>query len=159
MKTKPVFQTDEQGYFIGITEAYESPLEPGVFHIPAGAYEDEPPYLNEPGVTYWRCVDGAWKLEDVPKPPESPPPETPTVCSPAQGLVALFAIKHITEDDVLAEIASIPDEVQRYTARIGYQRATSWERNSTTMQTMAQLLQLSESDLDELFVYATGVAV
>lgn len=159
MNIKPVFQTDEQGYFIGITEAYESPLEPGVFHIPAGAHEDEPPYLNEPGVTYWRRVDGAWKLENIPTPPESPPPETPKVCSPAQGLVALFAIKRITEDDVLAEIARIPDEVLRYTAKIGYQHATSWERSSPTMQTMAQLLQLSEIDLDELFAYASGVAV
>lgn len=159
MSTKPVFQTDEQGRFIGITEAYESPLEPGVFHIPAGAYEDQPPYLNEPGVTYWRRVDGAWKLENIPKPPESPPPEKPKVCSPAQGLVALFAIKRITEDDVLAEIVRISDEVQRYTARIGYQRATSWERNSPTMQTMAQLLQLSESDLDELFTHAASVNV
>lgn len=82
-----------------------------------------------------------------------------TSCTPAQGLVALFAIKRITEDDVLAEIARISDEVQRYTARIGYQRATSWERNSPTMQTMAQLLQLSETDLDALFSYAAGVAV
>lgn len=159
MKIKPVFQTDELGYFIGITQAYESPLEPGVFHIPAGAFEDEPPERNEPGVTCWRRVDGAWKLEDIPKPPENPPPPKPTVCSPAQGLVALFAIKRITEDDVLQAIAQIPDEVQRYTVKIGYQRATTWERGSPAMQTMAQLLQLSESDLDELFVYAVGVAV
>ncbi|MEN2433764.1 hypothetical protein AAIL66_24260, partial [Comamonas sp. F1-6] len=83
----------------------------------------------------------------------------PGVCTPAQGLVALFAIKRITEDDVLAAIAHIPDEVQRYTVKIGYQRATTWERGSPAMQTMAQLLQLSEADLDELFTYAAGVAV
>lgn len=159
MNTKTVFQTDELGYFIGITQAYESPLEPGVFHIPAGAYEDEPPYRNEPGVTCWRRVDGAWQIEEVAKPPESLPPEKPTVCSPAQGLVALFALKKITEDDVLNAIASIPDEVQRYTARIGYQRTTTWERSSPTMQAMAQLLQLSESDLDELFAFAVNVQV
>ncbi len=60
---------------------------------------------------------------------------------------------------MLAEIARIPDEVERYTVKIGYQRATTWERGSPAMQTMAQLLQLSESDLDELFAYAVGVAV
>lgn len=87
------------------------------------------------------------------------PDSAAAACSPAQGLVALFAIKRITEDDVLAKIASIPDEVQRYTVKIGYQRATTWERGSAAMQTMAQLLQLSESDLDELFAYAVGVAV
>ena len=159
MSTKPVFQTDELGYFIGITEAYESPLEPGVFLIPAGAFEDEPPYRNEPGVTCWRRVDGAWKIEDIPKAPENPPPAKPTACSPAQGLVALFAIKQITEDDVLNAIASIPDEVQRYTAKIGYQRTTTWERSSPAMQAMAQLLQLSETDLDELFAFAVNVQV
>ncbi|WP_291604473.1 hypothetical protein [Comamonas sp.] len=92
----------------------------------------------------------------------SPEPEsTPALsaCTPAQGLVALFALKGITEESILAVIESIPNELQRYTARIGYQRATNWERNSPTMQIMAQLLQLTDSDLDELFAYAVGVAV
>lgn len=84
-------------------------------------------------------------------------PQLPTQCTPAQGLVALFALKRITEDNLLEAIHSIPDDIQRYTAKIGYQRATSWERTSPTMQTMAQLLQLTESDLDELFTHAAGV--
>lgn len=86
-------------------------------------------------------------------------PPAPMSCTPAQGLVALFALKRITEGNILAAIESIPDDVLRYTAKIGYQRATSWERNSPTMQTMAQLLQLSESDLDELFTHAASVNV
>lgn len=83
----------------------------------------------------------------------------PQQCSPAQGLVALYALKQITEDHVLEAIANIPDPVQQYTARIGYQRATSWERGSPTMLAMADLLQLNEEDLDELFSYAVGVQV
>ncbi|MGD9759115.1 MAG: hypothetical protein AB7U71_16505 [Comamonas sp.] len=83
----------------------------------------------------------------------------PTHCTPAQGLVALFALKSITEENVLASIGQITDPVRQYTARIGYQRATAWERGSRTMQTMAQLLQLSEQDLDELFTYAVTVQV
>lgn len=88
-----------------------------------------------------------------------PLPMQPQSCTPAQGLVALFALKSITEDNVLAAIGQIPDPVQQYTARIGYQRATTWERNSPTMQAMAQLLQLSDEDLDTLFSYAAGVQV
>lgn len=84
---------------------------------------------------------------------------SPSKCTPAQGLVALFALKSITEDNVLAAIGQIPDPVQQYTARIGYQRATTWERGSQTMLAMAQLLQLSEADLDELFSYAVNVQV
>lgn len=82
-----------------------------------------------------------------------------TKCTPAQGLVALFALKQITEDDLLAAIAQIQDPVQQYTARIGLQRATTWERESQTMQSMAALLGLTEQDLDDLFEYAQGVTV
>ncbi|KGH08830.1 hypothetical protein [Comamonas thiooxydans] len=90
-------------------------------------------------------------------PPKLAP--SPSKCTPAQGLVALFALKDITEDNVLAAIDQIPDPVQQYTARIGYQRATVWERGSPTMQAMSQLLQLNEEDLDELFTYAVDVQV
>lgn len=113
--------------------------------------------LKDTGKDYMLGVGGDLVLY-VPAPPPQPSVK-PRMCTPAQGLVALFAIKRITEDDVLAAIAHIPDEVERYTVKIGYQRATTWERGSPAMQTMAQLLQLSESDLDELFAYAVGVAV
>ena len=83
----------------------------------------------------------------------------PTTCTPAQGLIALYALKQLTEQDILDAIAQIPDPVQRYTATIGYQRATTWERGSATMQAMAQLLALTEEDLDALFAYAVGVKV
>ena len=88
-----------------------------------------------------------------------PAPPPPTTCTPAQGLIALYAIKQLTEQDILDAIAQIPDPVQRYTATIGYQRSTMWQRGSATMATMAQLLGLTEEDLDALFVYAVGVEV
>ncbi len=99
------------------------------------------------------------EVEATYTPPPLPEPVVPVICTPAQGLVALFAIKGITEADVSAAIAAIPDAVQRYMAQIGFQRATAWERNSATMQAMAALLGLSESDLDALFTYAAGVQV
>ena len=43
MNTKTVFQTDRAGHYTGQTEADESPLEPDVFLIPAGAVEAAPP--------------------------------------------------------------------------------------------------------------------
>lgn len=156
MNQKTVYQCDEQGWFIGLTEADESPLEPGIFHIPRNAYEDPPPEAP-PGKRPIRVGDD-WRLKDDPMLPRPPAePSMPSSCTPAQGLVALFVLKRITEDNILEAIASIPDDELRYTAKIGYQRATSWERTSPTMQTMAQLLQLSEPDLDELFAHAAGV--
>ncbi len=92
------------------------------------------------------------------QPPAVPVP-APTTCTPAQGLIALYAIKQLTEQDILDAIAQIPDPVQRYTATIGYQRAITWQRGSATMTTMAQLLGLNSADLDALFAYAAEVAV
>ena len=71
MTTITVFQCDPAGWFAGPTEAHESPLEPGVFHVPAGCVEDAPP---EPGADTWpRYVAGAWVLQAR---PAAPPPDT-----------------------------------------------------------------------------------
>lgn len=43
MATKTVYQLDAHGVFVGEALAYESPLEPGVFHIPAGCIDHVPP--------------------------------------------------------------------------------------------------------------------
>ena len=102
---------------------------------------------------------GKWRLAEVQDVPAEPAPATPTVCSPAQGLVALFAIKQITESGVNATIAAIPDPVARYTAQIAFAHATEWRRDSASIQQLAALLGLTESDLDALFAFAVTVAV
>lgn len=153
-----VYQTDSNGWFVGEALAYESPLEPGIFLIPAGAYADPIPDFAM-GERPRRIDKDTWKNSQWPEPVTSEPEplRKPSSCTPAQGLVALFALKNITEDTVLDAIAQIPDPVQQYTAKIGYQRATTWERDSPTMLAMAQLLQLSSEELDELFAYAVTV--
>ena len=102
---------------------------------------------------------GAWRLAEVQDVPAEPAPATPTVCSPAQGLVALFAIKQITEDEVNATIAAITDPAARYTTQIAFARATEWKRDSVSIQQLATLLGLTESDLDALFEFAVKVTV
>ena len=102
---------------------------------------------------------GAWRLAEVQDVPAEPAPATPTVCSPAQGLVALFALKQITEADVNATIAAITDPVARYTSQIAFARATEWRRDSASIQQLATLLGLTESDLDALFEFAAKVTV
>lgn len=97
---------------------------------------------------FWR--DSAWVIEDVvPKP--APVPDEVT---PAQGLMALYVLKNITEDDILAAIDSISNPPTKYQAQIAYRKATRWQRNSATMQTTAALLGLSEYDMDALFTLA-----
>ena len=106
-----------------------------------------------------RQYPGVWRVAEVQDVLTAPTPATPTVCSPAQGLVALFAIKQITEDEVNATIAAITDPVLRYTSQVAFARATEWGRDSASMQQLATLLGLTESDLDALFEFAVTVAV
>ena len=102
---------------------------------------------------------GRWRIAEVQGVPTTPTPATPTVCSPAQGLVALFAIKQITESDVNATIAAIADPVARYTSQVAFARATEWRRDSASVQQLSTLLGLTESELDALFEFAVTVAV
>ena len=59
MTTKTVFQTDAGGVYLGETVADESPLEPGVWLLPAGCVEVAPP---EVGQRQAAVFDGDWKL-------------------------------------------------------------------------------------------------
>jgi hypothetical protein len=68
---KQVIQLDTAGYFFGFTTADESPLEPGVFLLPANAVDAPVPAVPEGQRAKW---DGAWVLEDIPQPPPEPEP-------------------------------------------------------------------------------------
>jgi hypothetical protein len=72
---KKVVQLNDEGYFIGITNVEESPLEPGVFLIPAGALEISEPIIPEGQKAKW---NGKWVFEDIPQPPAPPAPVEPT---------------------------------------------------------------------------------
>lgn len=101
-------------------------------------------------------VDGVWRgtyaLADKPA-------VVPDVCTPAQGLVALYVLHGIIEQDIQAAIAAIQDAEQRYTAQIAFSRATEWRAGSPTMQIMAGLLGLTSENLAALFAKAVTVEV
>lgn len=91
---------------------------------------------------------------------EAPPPATvPESCTPAQGLVALYVLRGITEDALNSTIEAIEDDALRYTTRIGFARATEWRRRSPSILLMGELLSLSAADLDALFTHAVTVEV
>lgn len=70
-----VYQTDRHGVFLGEEEADESPLEPGVFLIPAGCVEVPPPAVAEGKVAVWEA--GAWVVKNLPPPRDDPREEEP----------------------------------------------------------------------------------
>lgn len=91
---------------------------------------------------------------------EAPPPASvPESCTPAQGLVALYILRGITEEALNSTIEAIEDDSLRYTTRIGFARATEWRRSSPSILLMGELLNLSSADLDALFTFAVNVEV
>ena len=64
MKTKTVCQLNDAGYFVGVVTADESPLEPGVFLIPAGCIEVPPPAGDAGDVHRWDAEAEEWAKVD-----------------------------------------------------------------------------------------------
>lgn len=75
--TLKVYQTDFNGVYVGDTEADESPLEPGIFHIPRGCVSEPPPEFGEGERARW--TESGWVTEAIPGPLESPEEEPVTV--------------------------------------------------------------------------------
>lgn len=67
MSTKPAYQTDGAGHFVSETVADESPLEPGVYLVPAGAVMKAPP-KSWPDDKWPRWNGTKWELVTKPKP-------------------------------------------------------------------------------------------
>ena len=61
----------DSGIFYAKGVADESPLEPGVFLIPACATTLAPPVVADPEIAVFK--DGAWSVEVLPPPPEPEP--------------------------------------------------------------------------------------
>jgi hypothetical protein len=70
MTTKTVYQTDRAGLYMSDAEADESPLEPGVFLIPARAYLIAPP-ATWPDDKWPRWNGAGWDLVTRPSAPKS----------------------------------------------------------------------------------------
>lgn len=66
--------------FTGESVADESPLEPGVFLIPAHATTKKPPSISYPKHAVWR--NEKWKVEQIPVPKEETITEAPELVEP-----------------------------------------------------------------------------
>ena len=73
MKLKKIVpQLDQQGYVIGVVVADPSPLEPGVYLIPGGAVDAEPPVVTDGMRAKWNGA--GFDLENIPRPALEPLP-------------------------------------------------------------------------------------
>lgn len=67
MSTTPAYQFDLAGLYLCETVAHESPLEPGVFHVPARCTLTPPPE-HVPDDKWPRWNGSSWDLVIRPKP-------------------------------------------------------------------------------------------
>jgi hypothetical protein len=96
---KQVIQLDAAGYFVGFTTADESPLEEGVYLMPAGTIDTNAPAIPEGKRAKW---DGAWVFEDIPQPEPEPEPIDPAKLLPsAEQIEALRKAAYREESDPL----------------------------------------------------------
>lgn len=80
-----------------------------------------------------------------------PPPPVPANITRTQGLLALLdRTPPVTEVDIEAVIAAIPDAGEQARASIRF-RAATWERASPWVDTLGVALGLTATEIDDLF--------
>lgn len=159
-----VYQTDAQGFYSGPVEADESPLEPGVFLIPAGAKTIAPPPLEAGKRARW--VNGAWALVDATTQP--PPGLTPEeeLAIEREGMQpyarAFFAALKLFPADGFAHMLDAYTQVVSQLGpyddlRIWDQRVTIVLRAHPDMETFRVSFGLTPEELDTIFRVAIAI--
>lgn len=106
-----IYNYDEAGVFVGESVADESPLEVGVFLIPALATEVEPPKPVKGKRAVWN--GSAWELQDEPVPFEQTPEYAAMMAENearaakrAEILTALASAAGLSVDDVKSALGA-----------------------------------------------------
>ena len=96
-----VYQTDHAGVFVGVVEADESPLQPGVPLIPGGCVLDAPPAFAEGERA--RRDGGTWVIEPIPQPVSEPEEQPATRLAKADLWRRVTDAEAVALDTALAE--------------------------------------------------------
>lgn len=104
MKTVYTFDAGSGAYIgpVVLDASDESPLEPGVYLVPAGSVEIEPPAAGAGELARWS--GSAWVLEPV---PVVPPPVEPPQPTPAEIIEAKKATIRPVREGILNRLAGI----------------------------------------------------
>ncbi len=109
----------ETGVFIGIDFAQESPLEPGIFLLPAGATFIEPPQA-EGMQAVW---DGeSWSAQEIPLAPEPEPERVPEPQPLTWGTIRAERNQLLTQSD-WTQLADAPLTQEQKNAWVVYRQA------------------------------------
>lgn len=140
----------QSGILLGESVADESPLEEGVFLVPAFATINEPPAETSGKM---RVFSGdQWILLDIPEPEPIVPPTPSVVMSVTalQGLLAIDASGLAQQYDAWAGHAE-----RTFAERAFINKAQIWKRDDPTLVGAAAALGLSSAQVDAMFELAS----
>ena len=147
-----VYHYDASGAFLGTSEAAESPLEPGVFLIPARATNVAPP--SAPDGSYVRFDGQAWVVALVPVEPEPPAPAPEPEPLPVTSVTmrqARLALLESGKLDLVAPAIDQLSEPDRTKARIEWEFAQDVRKDWPLIQALAPSIGLDAAALTALF--------
>jgi hypothetical protein len=111
-------------------------------------------YIDEKGIFYSKIVE-ALVVPDgtVIEPYVAPPPPIPSSVTRFQALATLAAGGYL--DTAHTYIDALPrSNVQR----LAFENATDWERTSPTLNALATMLNLTSTEVDDLFIAASSIS-
>jgi len=96
----------------------------------------------------------AWLAEgNTPEPYVAPPPPIPATVTRFQALAVLAAGGYL--DTVRTYINTLDqDNIQR----LAWENAVEWERTSPTLNALAAMLNLTDTQVDDLFIAASNIS-
>lgn len=135
---------------------YTGPVEvpDGTTAIPPYHTFQAPPEMEG----FHAVMSGGWILVEGPVPPD-PQPEidlqnwrNSTACTPFQGRMALFNANLMTQVEAIIADAATPQET-----KIAWEYAIEWRRMSPMIVTLGATLNLTDSQIDDLFKDAQSI--
>jgi hypothetical protein len=121
--------------------------------------------LTSNSIGYTRSTDGAWVGPEnqeflawlaegnTPDPYVPPPPPIPATVTRFQALAILAAGGYLGTIRTYINTLDV-NNVQR----LAWENATDWERTSPTLNALAQMLGLTDTEVDDLFIAAAQVS-
>lgn len=138
------------GEFLGQGLADESPLEPGVFLIPANATSQEPPTLSPGFITVW--TGSCWEEIEIIQAEPQPAQTVPQVVTPRQARLALLGAGLLSS--VESAIAAMTGP-EGDAARITWEFAEEIRRDFPLILQLAEQLEITNEQIDQLFITAS----
>jgi len=136
--------------YAGASEADESPLEPGEYLIPAHATTIVPPELIPGHILKW--IGDGWASVELPR--------TPSASMPALS-ARQIRLGLVNSGFTLAEVSAVidmmPDGLEKETALIEWEYATTFNRVHPLINTVGAALGLTDEQIDAMWVAALSL--